>query len=66
LAADDLDLLLEHLHPLAGGGEGKSVRLMLGLQPSGAHAELDAPAARDVVGGDDVLRQHRGMAERDR
>ena len=40
----------------------EAVGLVLALPPAGADPELD-PAAGDVVGGDDHLRQHRRVAE---
>ncbi len=63
LAPDDLDLLLEQLESLSHRREREAVGGMLGLEPARPHAELDPTAARDVVGGDDVLRQHRRMPE---
>jgi hypothetical protein len=62
-AEDDLQLLLEDVHPLAGGREREPVRLVLALVPAGADPELD-PAVGDVVGGDHGLRQQRRVAER--
>ena len=63
--ADDLELLGEHRHPLAGGGEREAERRVLALVPARTEAERHA-AARDLVGGRRELGQDRRVAERRR
>ena len=65
LAADDLELLGQQLHPLAQRRKREPERLVLGLVPARPQAQLDPPA-RDVVDGDGRARDQRRVAERDR
>ena len=65
LAGDDLELLLQHRHPLGHGRERKPVDLVLELVPAGAQPQLNA-AAGDVVDGGGRVRHQRGMPERHR
>ena len=60
---DDRQLLLEPVEPLGGAGERDAVRRVLGLEPAGADAELDAPAAHPVDVRDRD-RQRPGQPER--
>ena len=61
-APNDLDLLLQHVHALALGREREAIRPVLGLEPSGAHPEVDAPA-RYVIGGHNELGEHGRVAK---
>ena len=65
LARDLLELPVELVEALARRQEREAVGVVLALEPAGADAELGA-SARDVVDGDDALREHRGGPERDR
>ena len=65
LPRDDLELPLEHGHPLRKVREVEAERLVLLHVPPGPEPELDSPSG-DVVDGERVFRQHRRMPERDR
>jgi hypothetical protein len=62
---DDLELLLEHVHPLLHRQEREAVRGVLDLRPARAEPELDPPAG-DVIGGRGQLGQHGRVPERRR
>ena len=53
--------LVEEVEPLGGRRERQAERLVLGLGPAGAEADL-GPPARQVVDGGGRLGQHAGMA----
>ena len=61
--ADDLDRLLEPVDALRCRRQLDAVAAMLVLVPPGPDPQRQAPAA-DVVDGDRLLEQDRGMAER--
>ena len=61
--ADDLDGLLEPVDPLRSRRQVDAVAAVLVLVPPGADPEDQSPAA-DVVDGDRLLEQDRGMPER--
>src|SRR3954452_5620980 len=62
LPVDDLELLGQNRHPLTHRREREAVGGVLGLEPAGPDAELDA-AAGDVVRRDHGLGQHARVAE---
>src|ERR1700742_19738 len=62
VADDELQVVLQHLHPRLEVGEGEAVGSVFALIPAGAEAELEATAG-DVISGRRELCELRRMPE---